>query len=159
VEIQVATNEQNQIGVFFKGPINEESDHLLKLLEQQLRQHTEIFFNFDLVTSVDSLGVRAWVQFLRSLKGPKRAIHFVLCSPDIISQVNMIPSFSEGATIDSFFVSYVCPSCEHTARVLIDTADVPKGSIPPSPNCPSCKKSEMETEELEDEYFSFLSRS
>jgi anti-anti-sigma regulatory factor len=158
VEIQVATNEQNQIGIFFKGPINEESDHALKLLEQQLRQHTEIFFNFDLVTSVDSLGVRAWVQFLRSIKSPARTIHFILCSSDIISQVNMIPSFSEGATIDSFFVSYVCPACEHTMRVLIETAGVPKGTFPSSPNCPSCKSSEMETEELEDEYFAFLSR-
>jgi anti-anti-sigma regulatory factor len=159
MEIQVATNEKNQIGVFFKGQINEESDHLLKLLEEQLRSHTEIFLNFDLVTSVDSLGVRAWVQFLRSIKSPTRKIHFMRCSADIISQVNMIPSFSEGATIESFFVNYVCSSCEHTTRVLIETASIPKGTFPPNPTCPSCKESEMETEELEDEYFSFLSRS
>lgn len=158
MEIQVTTNDQNQIGVFFRGPINEESDHALKLLEQQLRSHSEIFFNFEGTTSIDSLGVRAWVQFLRSIKNPSRTIHFVRCGPEIILQVNMIPSFSEGATIDSFFVNYVCASCNQTTRVLTDTASVPKGSLPSSPNCPNCHESPMETEELEDEYFSFLMR-
>ena len=158
MEIQISTVSPTEVNVTCRGPINEESDHKLRLLEEQLRSAQAITFDFDAISSVDSLGVRAWVQFLRSLQPETRKIRFVRCNADIISQVNMIPSFSAGAEIVSFLVDYICPSCEKSHRVLIETSSVPKGTSPTNPKCPHCRESDMETEELEDEYFAFLNR-
>jgi hypothetical protein len=158
MEIQLTQKSPQEAMVAFRGPINEESDMKLRMLEEQLRNFSVIVFDFFGIASVDSLGVRAWVQFLRSLRPETRKVHFIRCNADIISQINMIPSFAEGASIDSFLVDYICPGCEKTNRVLIETSQVPKKTHPASPQCPHCREEVMETEELEDEYFAFLDR-
>jgi anti-anti-sigma regulatory factor len=158
VDIQIKPLSDNHALVAIRGHINEESDPKFRMVEEQLRPLAEITFDFEGVGSVDSLGVRSWVQFLRSLKPEQRPIRFINCSADIIAQINMIPSFSEKAKIESFFIDYICPSCEGTLKALAQTSAIAIGKHPEPPNCPHCKQSPMETEELEDEYFAFLDR-
>lgn len=158
VEIHLRPVSPTETKVAFQGPINEESDHKLRVLAEQLKPFQKITFDFEGIASVDSLGVRSWVQFLRSLRTSGRQIHFSRCNADVVSQINMIPSFAEGAVIDSFLVNYICPSCEKSAKAVVETGKVPKGTHPSAPQCPHCRKAAMETEELEDEYFAFLDR-
>ena len=158
MEIQVNTRNSGQATVALFGAINEDADAKLHLLAAELRPFGSIEFIFDKVTGINSLGVRAWVTFLRSIRNNNRKIIFSRCPPDIISQINMIPSFAEGADIDSFYVNYICPSCDGTLLHLVMRQSLAPKTLPQSGRCPHCAQAVMETEELEDEYFAFLLR-
>lgn len=72
------------------GLINEDSEIHLPPLLQSLGKN--VIVNFKQVESVNSCGVRAWITFMRDLeKG--RTVVFEECTPEIISQINMIPNF------------------------------------------------------------------
>lgn len=140
------------------GVINEDAEIPLKDATQNLEGATTVCFNFKDVKTVNSLGVRAWVTFLRAIDAvPGRQVYFYECIPDIIMQINMIPSFLGKARIASFYVNYVSPATNKTHRVLIDTNGLAPQAIPSAPNCPDTG-TPMETEELEEEYFAFLMR-
>lgn len=144
--------------VTLAGMINEDAEIPLKQVAQELENANMVIFNFREVKSVNSLGVRAWVTFLRSVDCiPGRTVYFAECIPDIIMQINMIPSFLGKASILSFYVNYVSPATNKTHRVLIETKDIAPQTMPPAPNCPDTG-TPMETEELEEEYFAFLMR-
>ncbi len=145
------------VSIEFNGAINEDAEVTLGRIAGELGPFSEIHFVFARVSAVNSLGVRAWVNFMRSISS-NRKITFHKCSPEIISQINMIPSFLGNAVINDFFVNYICPSCEHTESRLVSTNSLKPGEIPDNIECRKCG-AEMETEELEDEYFAFLSRN
>jgi anti-anti-sigma regulatory factor len=144
--------------VYLSGVINEDSEIPLKDATQSLEGATTVCFNFKDVQSVNSLGVRAWVTFLRGVESAaERQVYFYECVPDVIMQINMIPSFVGKAQIASFYVNYVSPATNKTHKILIETANLEPQAIPPAPNCPETG-TPMETEELEEEYFAFLMR-
>jgi len=155
------TNIEEHNGVHWvtlSGVINEDAEGPLKKLIEGLEGATTVCFNFRDVKSVNSLGVRAWVTFLRGVDGAAgRRVYFYECIPDIIMQINMIPSFLGKASIASFYVNYISPATNKTHKVLIDTKDLEPKTIPSAPNCPDTG-TPMETEELEEEYFAFLLR-
>ncbi|RDB36214.1 hypothetical protein [Spirobacillus cienkowskii] len=138
------------------GVINEDSELSFKNLSAELKEEKKINFNFSQVKSINSLGVRAWVSFLRSLE-EGRSIVFSECPPDIIMQINMIPSFLGKATISSFYVNYICETCNKEEKKLFETSTLPPKTYPPVPKCENGDCG-MQTEELEDEYFVFLMR-
>lgn len=144
--------------VYLAGVINEDSEIPLKDATQGLEGATTVCFNFKKVQSVNSLGVRAWVTFLRGIEAvAERQVYFYECVPDVIMQINMIPSFVGKAQIASFYVNYVSPATNKTHKILIETGNLEPQTIPPAPNCPETG-TPMETEELEEEYFAFLMR-
>lgn len=138
------------------GIINEDSEISFKNLFLDLKDSKKITFNFSQVKSINSLGVRAWVSFLRTLEDG-RTILFRECKADIIMQINMIPSFLGKATIASFYVNYICEVCNKEEKKLIEAASLKPKTIPESPKC-DLDECGMQTEELEDEYFVFLMR-
>jgi hypothetical protein len=138
------------------GVINEDAEIPLQKIATDLSDFAAISFYFGQVKSINSLGVRAWVTFLRSVEDGKQ-VFFEECVPDVIMQINMIPSFQGKAIIKSFFVNYVSPVTDKTMRVLVKTGDLSPKTLPSPPNCPDSGEP-METEELEEEYFAFLMR-
>lgn len=154
MEFRITKTENNAKMIALSGPINEDAELTLKSILAEIADATAVTFNFLESTSVNSLGVRAWVQFLRSAS-EGRAVTFENCTPDIISQINMIPSFLGKSKVKSFFTNYTCESCNKTEKVHIVTSSLKPKQMPEKAKCPSCAK-EMETEELEDEYFAFL---
>ena len=147
----------NSALVALSGFINEDSDMVLKRICQELQGSSNVSFSFAQVKAINSLGVRAWVTFLREVE-EGRNISYLECVPDIIMQINMIPSFQGKARIESFFVNYVSPTTEKTFTFLLETKNIPAGQMPSPPPCPESGEP-METEELEEEYFAFLARN
>ncbi len=143
--------------VKLKGPINEDSGVLFQEILDNLKEQDSIVeFNFHDVTTINSLGVRCWVSFLR-IAEVNRKVFFSECISDVIMQINMIPSFLGKAAIESFYVNYVCERCQKEENILIETKNLAHKTIPTTPHCDkdSCA---MQTEELEEEYFAFLLR-
>ena len=150
------TEQSGAAVVALAGAINEDAELNLQALTKELAGKAKVVFNFANVKSINSLGVRAWVMFLRGLDDG-REIAFNECPPDVIMQINMIPSFLGRARVASFFTNYICENCDFTQKILIDTTALKPKTLPQPQACPKCK-AEMETEELEEEYFAFLLR-
>lgn len=140
--------------VRYIGPINEEAEvHLSQVLP---KLGPKCVMNFRQVEYVNSCGVRGWINFMRNLE-KNRQVVFEECTPEIVMQINMIPSFKGNAQIHSVYSFYSCSSCSHQQSVLfVDGKNLPKtpdDEIPPVA-CPKCGN-QMEMEELEEEFFAF----
>ena len=142
----------------YLGPINEDTEvHLAPYIKTL---STNVIFNFRKVEYVNSCGVRAWINFLRDAEQGRKII-FEECTPEIVSQVNMIPNFRSTAHIKSVYGSYACDECGHSSWLLFEEGRnmpvEPDQEITP-PSCEKCQ-SEMEMDELEDEFFAWLEAS
>lgn len=141
--------------VYFSGPIDEDSEVLLSELPDKVG--AKCVFNFKAVTAINSLGVRAWINFLRRFE-QEREIFFAECPPELVSQINMIPNFRGSATIVSVYAGYVCDNCDHQMLKLFrsetELAAVLTDGVP-EVVCPNCGK-RMEMEELEEEFFAWI---
>lgn len=152
----IATESDGTVVVYLEGAINEDAELDLQKLREELSSATKAAFHFAKVKSINSLGVRAWVSFLRAVDSKLTTI-FRECTSDVIMQLNMIPSFQGKASIESFYTHYICDSCGHRETSLIQCHTVNREALPSTLPCPKCSET-METEELEDEYFIFLKR-
>lgn len=141
--------------LLYAGPINEDTEvHLTPLIAQL---GPNVIFNFRKVEYVNSCGVRAWINFLREVQKNRKVI-FEECTPEIVSQINMIPNFRGSAHIKSVYASYACDQCDHQKWELFEEGrNLPQssGAGVPTPKCEKCG-SEMEMEELEDEFFAWV---
>ena len=141
--------------VWFDGDINEDAEVTLIDLKSQLGPNC--VFNLKNVSSVNSCGVRAWINFIRDVD-KDREITLEECTPEIVSQINMIPNFKGASKIHSVYSSYICESCDTQKLVLFEEGkNLPKTSeesVEPV-SCPNCSE-EMEMEEIESEFFGWL---
>ena len=114
-----------------------------------------IIFNFSGVTSINSCGLRNWVNFIKSMGD--RPIEYEECPPLIVRQLNMVPSFVGPAKVASVFASYVCENCEHEKLVLVDASRFGFGNaqVEEVIKCDSCEKGEMEFDGHPKQYFAF----
>ena len=142
--------------VEYVGPIDAEAEvHLDQLLAKLGGQ---IKFNFKQVESVNSCGVRSWINFMRELEKGNRKVVFEECTSEIVMQINMIPSFKGTAQIKSVYGCYICDECGNEETVLFEEGkNLPDNPVTELPgiSCSQCS-SEMELEEMEEEYFAFL---
>ncbi len=150
------TNLGDEEQVNFIGSINEDSEVVFSPYIKSLGK--KLIFNFSQVSSVNSCGVRSWINFLREVN-PGREIIFDECTPEIINQINMIPNFKGGAKIRSLYADYTCEACEFQKQQLFtmgqNMPSSPSDEIPPIV-CDKCGET-MEMDELEEQYFDFLS--
>ena len=142
--------------VTLMGLINEDAELVFQNLALELKDVKKAIFNFAQIKSINSLGVRAWVSFLRGISESHEVV-FTECTSDVIMQINMIPSFLGKGVVESFFVNYVCDVCNKEERKLLFTKDFPSKTLPSLPKC-DAEDCGVQTEELEEEYFVFLTR-
>ena len=140
--------KENMRTVMLRGIIDEDAnfDPLMKL-------HSPLVINFSGVTSINSCGVRNWVNLLKDLSG--KEVFYEECPTLIVRQMNMVPSFVGGAKIVSVFAPYVCESCEKELALLVKETEF-DGGVKEAFTCDACKKGEMEFDGRPDQYFAFL---
>ena len=145
--------------VFFSGDIDEDAEVSLGDLQGKLSGACT--FHLKEVQSVNSCGVRAWINFMREAEKNTTQITFAECPPEIVSQFNMIPNFKGKAIIQSVYASYSCDNCDAQKLVLFERGknlpDKLDASLP-EVNCPSCSET-MEMEDLEEEFFAWVEHS
>lgn len=138
------------------GNLNEDAGKILPVLSAGLGSSVTI--NFKLVTSINSFGVHAWIGFIRKIS-VGRSLIFEECTPEIVSQINMVPIFRANASINSVYAAFACPHCGHVQHHLFV-----KGKNMPEwldraievVNCARCgAPSEMDSPQRD--FFAFLS--
>ena len=121
-----------------------------------------MLFDFDQVRMINSMGIQAWISFLKRV--PKRiAVGFRRCPLRIINQMNLFPDFTAGRPVAvlSFYAPYYCEACDQAASHLLTTkTDFPQGAdlLVPSKSCAECGET-MEFGAIEEKYLLFLKRS
>ena len=144
------TKDDNE--VFVSGFLNEYCNFKGMLNSN----HSETILDMAGVTRVNSLGVRAWVQYIINYTGK---IIYRNCSVPVVEQFNMVPEFiGDHVDVDSFFAPFYCNGCDHEEDVLLNVKknlDIKNLQLTIFIICPLCKE-EMESDFTPDEYLFFL---
>jgi hypothetical protein len=138
--------KEGQKIILLRGIIDEDVtfDALAKL-------GSPLSFNFKGVTSINSCGVRTWVNFVKSI--PEVEVTYEECPPLIVRQMNMVPSFVGHGKVKSVYVPYVCDACESESLALVHENEF--ASVAETMPCENCKKGEMEFDGRPEQYFAF----
>jgi hypothetical protein len=102
------------------------------------------------VVSINSLGVRDWVHFIRALCKRSERVTIRRLSPALVIQANAIYDFLAQARVESFVCPWECTKCGHWHETVHRLEEDPPRSI----TCPKCSSS-MLFWELEEGYLSF----
>jgi ActR/RegA family two-component response regulator len=113
-----------------------------------------VVFDTAQVTYMNSLGVRAWCEFLRQAR--IQGYEFHACSVPFILQASMVRDVIGRGTVTSFFAPFHCIGCDHQEERLVQTATILASNLePPTFKCPSCGGA-LEFDDLPERYFAFL---
>jgi len=113
-------------------------------------------FDMAQVRYMNSLGVRAWCEFLK--EAPIQGYEFHACSVPFVLQASMVEDVIGRGTVPSFFAPYHCESCDHQEERLLQSAAVlAAGITPPVFTCPACS-AQLTFDDLPERYFAFLHR-
>lgn len=113
-----------------------------------------VVFDMAQVTYMNSLGVRAWCEFLRQAR--IQGYEFHACSVPFILQASMVRDVIGRGTVTSFFAPFHCIGCDHQEERLLQSAAIlASGLEPPVFKCPSCGGA-LEFDDLPERYFAFL---
>lgn len=112
--------------------------------------------NLDGVTSINSMGVRVWLNFMKNFR-LNHEIILQKCPVDVVMQINMIPDFLGMGQVESFYAPYFCEKCNRSYQMLFLTEDIQKdlGLSLSTQNCPTCKAPNPCGEDT-DEYLYFM---
>jgi hypothetical protein len=114
-----------------------------------------VVFDTAQVTYMNSLGVRAWCEFLRQAR--IQGYEFHACSVPFILQASMVRDVIGRGTVTSFFAPFHCIGCDHQEERLLQSAAILASDLePPTFKCPSCGGA-LEFDDLPERYFAFLS--
>lgn len=113
-----------------------------------------IVFDMAQVTYMNSLGVRAWCEFLRQAR--IQGYEFHACSVPFVLQASMVRDVIGRGTVTSFFAPFHCVSCDHQEERLLQSAAILASNLkPPTFKCPNCGEG-LEFDDLAERYFAFL---
>lgn len=113
-----------------------------------------VMFDLAEVTYVNSLGVRAWCEFLRAARIV--GYEFVACSVPFVVQAAMVRDALGRGTVTSFFAPYHCAACDYQDERLLQTALILAANLePPTFVCPACRGA-LQFDDLPERYLAFL---
>jgi len=114
-----------------------------------------VVFDTARATYMNSLGVRAWCEFLRQAR--IQGYEFHACSVPFVLQASMVRDVIGRGTVTSFFAPFHCVGCDHEEERLIQTAAILAANLePPTFKCPRCGGA-LEFDDIPERFFAFLS--
>lgn len=116
----------------------------------------QVNFDFKEVESINSCGIRDWINFLGEI--PKsHGIIYKNCPQVIIEQMNMVKGFlPSNSKIESFFAPFFCEACEHEEKILLTPEQINDKKAPHDISCPKCSSVGMDFDAIAAQYFHFL---
>ncbi|MGK5092557.1 hypothetical protein WDW89_11160 [Deltaproteobacteria bacterium TL4] len=105
------------------------------------------------VREINSIGVKKWVEGMRTLMRQGKQIEYQQCSRVFVRQCNFVEEFHEGIFVSSFYAVFECEDCDELKTQLLHTHELNITNLAPKVPCPKCGQI-MHTEE--DSIFDFL---
>jgi len=144
-------NSGSDTNVIISGMIDEDFkyDDLLGI------KGTNINFDFNGITTINSCGIREWVGLLNKLPVAVN-ITYENCPQVIIEQLSMVKGFiRDNIKVKSFFAPYFCEACDKEVQYLILINEV-QNLKAPKKSCPNCNAEDIEFDNIEQQYFRFI---
>jgi len=138
------------------GILDELAPPVLDRLAQELAANKGIALDVAGLRRINSLGVRAWCDFMKKLSGHK--VVFRRCSPAFVDQLNSVSDFRGDAHIESFIAPYLCESSGNVFyEELTVGKDIDKGnySALTGRRCSECPEP-LVFDDLPERYLHFL---
>jgi hypothetical protein len=139
--------------VILSGVIDEDAD----FAPHSLAGASEVVVNCDGIKSINSCGIREWINWISTAKG---AVVYDRCPKIIVDQVNMVQGFLPlSGKVSSFYVPYYSEESNEEKVVLFREGQefTAEGDLQP-PSVTDSKGSEMEMDVIEAKYFKFLKK-
>ena len=112
------------------------------------RMPAPVVIDLSEVSRINSLGVRAWIYFIRDLEAMGQQLAFARLPPIIVSQMSMVSNFmGTKSLIRSVLAPYLCPTCNNEDLQLIELANGKAVHVSETSTCPKCR-STMEFDDL-----------
>ena len=109
-------------------------------------------------SSINSVGVKAWIRYFQSLAAKGVKVSFTECSTAIVEQINLISNFTCGGRVESIYVPFACTNCKSELVGLFKTDDLKKTQLKlPDLKCSKCGGKAV-FDDVPEEYFSFITR-
>ena len=110
------------------------------------------------ISMINSSGARGWIRYFHSIVTAGTRLTYFECSTAIVEQINLIPNFACGAHIESIYVPFACVACKKEFVSLFKSSDLKQRTTQfQAMKCPKCGD-KVVFDDLEQEYFRFLSR-
>lgn len=158
---QINENEnENESGkaieAVFSGQIDEDSDFTVFDGLDKRPEIRRIIFNLEGVELINSCGIRDWIQFQKTLPSTATIV-YQKCPQVIVEQLNIVKGFiRENSLIESFIAPYYNEEKDEEVKVLLTPGQVVDGKAPVIKDEDG---NELEFDEIEAQYFSFLKNS
>ena len=142
------TKTETQTFIDVDGAVDERA-----VLPQLSAIQGQIIINLAQLTFINSLGIRIWIKWIKSLKADK-GIALVNCSPPFVRQMSILQNFiPEGVTVKDILVPYYCAQCSHEDQKLVNVERALQ-TVPNEIPCAKCN-GKMELGILKNSYFKF----
>jgi len=125
-------------------------------LRPLIGEHEIVLFDLSGVKRITSFGVREWRNTLNQVRA--HYLCFVGCRASVVAQFNLVPGFACGGELVTFYLPYICPSCDRVHEELLDLRhqmDIVESLAPPVVTCASCG-AEMEFDDIPAAYFKYV---
>lgn len=118
----------------------------------------EIHVNCRQVSRLNSMGIKAWIQYFGAAADQGTKIKFSECTVPIVEQLNSISNFATGAEVESFFVPFCCTNCDAEVYGLFKSESLRRTDFKVADQkCPKCGGKAIFDDDP-DYYFLFLMR-
>ena len=144
-----------QVVIAIAGNIDEDSN----FSNHKLNDDKEIILDLEHVTSINSCGIREWINWLKDASNTK--LVFKKCPKVIIDQINMVSGFlPEKARVESFYVPYYSEDTGEEKLVLFTHGKEFTDNSVNAPETITDNESgdELEIDVVETKYFRFLNK-
>lgn len=149
-QLTIKVEDQNgQTIVHFHGQIDEDAD----FSQVDLSSKNSIVFDLQNVTHLNSCGIREWIKFQEhSVQGKK--VIYRNCPQVVVEQMNIVKGFViENGIVESFYAPYYNEEADEEVKVLMRPEQVIDGK---APAVKSAEGVELEFDDIEAQYFSFI---
>lgn len=139
----------DEIEAVFEGQIDEDAD----FSELKGKSPKRLIFNLKKVSMINSCGIRDWIEFQKNLPENMELV-YRRCPQVIVEQLNIVKGFiRENGQVESFYAPYYNEDKDEEIKVLLTPDQVVDGKAPVQKDESGL---ELEFDEIEAQYFSFL---
>jgi len=145
--------ESGRLAVSLSGNVDEDAG----FTPLDLGANTQIVFDLEGVTAINSVGIREWIKWIKTLPASvKMAVR--KCPKIIVDQINMVAGFlPPGTQVESFYVPYYSDASGSEKMVLFQYGKEYKdGKIEFPAEIKDDSGEVMEMDVIEAKYFKFL---
>lgn len=147
--------ESTKTVLTLSGPLNEFAAAVFSRATQEIpASPSRLCLSCAEVTQVNSLGVEAWVLFMKAI-AERYEVEIERCPVTLVEYGNLHGGVFASALVLSIYVPYVCTSCHVSSEALIASASFGAGRSLPPQTCKVCG-SELEPEVAPEHYLAFL---